>query len=119
MKNNIGYSIPCITCKNRGIVRVYEGESSRNAKIRGEEHLRGLKNCKDGNPLFKHKENDHPNEIAEFKMEVKRKFKDPLTRLANEGVRIRNRKPEELLNSKSEFHQPSIVRLQVEKKTQK
>ena len=116
MKNNIGYSIPCITCEKRGIVRVYEGESSRNAKIRGEEHLRGLKNCKEGNPLFKHKQNYHPDETAEFKMEVKGKFKDPLTRLANEGVRIKNRKPEELLNSKSEFHQPSIVRLQVEKK---
>ena len=98
---------------------MYEGESSRNAKIRGEEHLRGLKNCKDGNPLFKHKENDHPDENPEFKMKVKRKFKDPLTRLANEGVRIKNRKPEELLNSKSEFHQPSIVRLQVEKKNRK
>ena len=116
MKNNIGYSIPCITCENRGIVRVYEGESSRNAKIRGEEHLRGLKNCKEGNPLYKHKENVHPDENVEFRMEVKQKFKDPLSRLANEGVRIRNRKPEELLNSKSEFHQPSVIRLQVEKK---
>ena len=83
------------------------------------EHLRGLKNCKEGNPLFKHRENVHPEENVEFKMEVKRKFKDPLTRLANEGVRIKNRKPEELLNSKSEFHQPSVVRLQVEKKNRK
>ena len=47
-------------------------------------------------------------------MNVLKTFKDPLTRLANEGVRIKQRKPDELLNSKSEFHQPAIVRLQVE-----
>ena len=70
MKNYIKYSIPCITCQKRGIVRVYEGESYRNAKLRGEEHLRGLTNRKEGNPLFKHKQNHHPDETAEFKMEV-------------------------------------------------
>ena len=58
--------------------------------------------------------NDHPEEDIEFRMQVLKKLKDPLTRLANEGVRIKDRKPEELLNSKSEFHQPAIVRLQVE-----
>ena len=43
-------------------------------------------------------------------MKVKKQFKDPLTRLANEGVRIKNRKHNELLNSKAEFYQPAIVR---------
>ena len=117
-KNNIGYKIPCITCKNRGITRVYEGESSRNAKIRGEEHLRGFKNKIEGNPLYKHKLIDHPEEDPQFEMKVVRSFKDPLTRLANEGVRIKERKPGESLNSKSEFHQPPIVRLQVETRKQ-
>ena len=115
-KTNIGYTIPCETCHNRGIIKVYKGESSRNAKIRGEEHLRGLKNGIEGNPLFKHMTTDHPNEEVVFKMQVKKHFKDPLTRLANEGVRIKNRKPEELLNSKSLFHQPSVVWLQVDRK---
>ena len=84
----------------------------------GEKTFKGLKNRKVGNPLFKHKQNVHPDENAEIKIEVKRKFKDPLTttRLVNEGVGIKNRKTEELLNSQSEFHQPSLVRLQVEKK---
>ena len=101
--------------KFRGVTKVYEGETSRNAKVRGEEHLRGIQNQKIGNPLYKHILNDHPHEKekVKFRMEVKGKFKDPLTRLANEGVRIKNRKPEQLLNSKSEFHQPSIVRLQI------
>ena len=47
-------------------------------------------------------------------MEELKTFKDPLTRLANEGVRIQSRKPHESLNSKSEFHQPSIVRLKID-----
>ena len=113
-KNNVGYKIPCITCEMKGKTRVYEGETSRNAKIRGEEHLRGLINKKDGNPLYKHKLIDHPDEDPQFRMQVLRRFKDPLTRLANEGVRIKERKPLESLNSKSEFYQPAIVRLQVE-----
>ena len=40
-KNNIGYKIPCITCEKRGITKVYEGESSRNAKIKQEKSTRG------------------------------------------------------------------------------
>ena len=64
--------------------------------------------------MFKHKQNGHPD--AEIKMEVTRKFKDPLTRVANEGVRIKNQKPVKLLNSKIKSHQPSLVRLQIEKK---
>ena len=104
-KNNIGYRIPCVTSEEKNIVKVYEGESSRNARIRGEEHMRGF---------IKHKMNDHPHEEVKFRMEVTKKFKDPLTRLANEGVRISSRPPGELLNSKSEFHQPAVVRLKVD-----
>ena len=59
---------------------------------------------------------DHPREKAEFKMHLLKKFKDPLTRLANEGARISSRNPIEWPSSKSEFHQPATVRLQVEKK---
>ena len=45
---------------------MYEGETSRNAKIRVEEHLRGFKGKKEGKPLFKHKLIDHPEEDSEF-----------------------------------------------------
>ena len=78
------------------------------------EHLRVLKNQKEVNPFYKHKLNEHPNENAVFKMKVNQSFKDPLTRFANEGVRINCRK--QWLHSKSEFHQPNVVRLQVEQK---
>ena len=56
--------------------------------------------------LLKHKENEHPNENMQMSMEITRKFKDPLTRQANEAVRIASRNKEELLNSKTEFNPP-------------
>ena len=77
--------------------------------------MAGFKNQKVTNPLYKHKLMDHPNEEAKFEMHVLKKYKDPLSRLANEGVRINEHKPGELLNSKCEFHQPAILRLQIEK----
>jgi hypothetical protein len=45
-----------------------------------------------------------------IRMEITRKFEDPLTRQANEAVRIniRSKNPGELLNSKSEFNHPPL-----------
>ena len=56
----------------------------------------------------------------EISMKITHNFKDPLTRQANEAVRIdkRNEKKGELLNSKNEFHHPEIARIVVEKNKQ-
>ena len=45
--NNIGYRWTCKTCRDRKIKKVYEGESSRSARIRGAEHLRDYENKKE------------------------------------------------------------------------
>ena len=37
--NNVGYKLKCEICLERGQKRVYEGESSRSARVRGAEHL--------------------------------------------------------------------------------
>ena len=66
--------------------------------------------------LYKHKVSDHPNEEVKFKMEITQKFKDALTRQANEAVRIYSRPSHEILNSKSEFNHPPLARVGVEKK---
>ena len=58
--------------------------------------------------MFKHKKENHLNETPEFKMEITGVFKDALTRQANEAVRISSRKPEQSLNSKSEFNLPQM-----------
>ena len=58
--------------------------------------------------LWKHKDNYHKEEDVEIKMRITKIFKDPLTRQANEAVRInqRNYLKGELLNSESEFNHP-------------
>ena len=51
-------------------------------------------------------------------MEMTQKFRDPLTRKANEavGIKYRRKNQGELLNSKSEFNHPPLARVVVEKR---
>ena len=109
--SNVGYRLDCDTCSDRGIKKVYEGETARSARVRGSEHLRDYKKGKTDSSLFKHKQ----NEEMKFSMSITRKFRDPLSRQANEAVRISGRKKSELLNSKNEFNHPPITRILVEK----
>ena len=113
--NNAGYRLICKTCKERNRTKIYEGETSRSARSRSKEHLSGLINKNTNNVLYKHKQIDHSNEEMEIIMEITNTFKDPLTRQANEGVRINKREKTELLNSKTEFNHPKIPRITIEK----
>ena len=81
---------------------VYEGETSRSARIRGLEHFRDLNKKKYGSVLHKHKEMEHKEETMKIQIKIKitRKFEDPLTRQANEAVRINRRYKNKLLNRK-------------------
>ena len=54
-----------------------------------------------------------------MKMVIKNSFKDALTRQCNEAVRINQRQPKTLLNSKSEMNHPPVARITVEKKPKK
>ena len=112
--NNVGYKLLCETCEDRGILKVYEGETARSARVRGLEHVSNYKNKRKDNPLYKHKVNEHNDEEMAFRMEITKKYQDPLSRQANEAVRISKRKKNELLNSKNEFNHPPITRITVE-----
>ena len=57
---------------------------------------------------YQHQRYKHEGEQALFKRSVLRSYKDCLSRQAAEGVFI-SKMEGEILNSKSEFHQPSIV----------
>ena len=37
--NNVGYKWQCVTCQENNVVKVYEGETARSARLRGAEHL--------------------------------------------------------------------------------
>ena len=90
---------------------VYEGETGRNCYSRGLEHIAGLNNEKDDNPLWKHCQIQHDGRKVDFKMICLKSFKTAFMRQINEGVRIACCKADICMNSKAEFHQPSIVRV--------
>ena len=112
--NNVGYRWTCDNSKSKNLKRVYEGESSRSARIQAKEHMYGLKNKLESNMLYKHPIIEHPeDEKVNFSMEITGLFKDALTRQANEAVRIKNCGKLELLNSKSQFNNAPITRIVV------
>ena len=112
-KSNVGYTIQCSTCKNKGINKVYEGESCRNLHHRQKEHMNQLKKKKENSVLYKHIQTDHKNEEPEginFKITMAGSYTHPLRRILNEGVRISHREENELMNSKKEFFGPAVSR---------
>ena len=62
--------------------------------------------------MWKHVVNEHKDEEdqVEFEMKLEGTFKTPLQRITNEGIRIKNIKPECLLNSTSEYYGTSVKR---------
>ena len=66
--NNVGYKWQCVTCQERNITKVYEGETGRSARIRGAEHLKEYEKKLDKSVLFKHKMSDHRHEEVRFKI---------------------------------------------------
>ena len=58
--------------------------------------------------MYHHQNEKHNSEPANFKMKVLASYSDPLSRQASEAIHI-SKMNCEILNGKSEFHQPSIV----------
>ena len=77
--------------------------------------MNDLEGKKHKSVLFKHKMSDHKNEDVKFQMKITNKFKDALTRQANEAVRISSVPETSSLNSKSEFNHPPMARVVIEK----
>ena len=113
--NNVGYRLVCETCEEKGFQRTYEGETARSARTRGAEHMRDFKKGKDDSAMYKHKQNEHNGDEIKYRMEITKSFRDPLSRQANEAVRISSMKKNEILNSKNEFNHPPIARITVER----
>ena len=79
---------------------------------RGREHKKQYNNKEEKSVMWKHVVNEHKDEEdqVEFEMKLDGAFKTPLQRITNEGIRIKNTKPECLLNSKNEYYGPSVKR---------
>ena len=111
----VGYRVVCLNCKKKGKFASYEGETGRSAKVRFKEHIRSLKNKSKSSALFKHGNNEHPDEKPDWQFQILSTFQDPLTRQVNEAVRINNLPVNSVLNSKSEFNHAPLNRIYIKK----
>jgi hypothetical protein len=110
--NSILYQQTCLTCKNNGVKAIYIGESGRNAYTRGGDHLTALEKMDAANnALAKHCVIHHGGMKQPFKMDLLGIYKGCLQRQVAEGVEIRKSDADIIMNSKSQWEQPPIVRV--------
>ena len=64
--------------------------------------------------MVNHQNEKHNGEPANFKIKIIKSYRDPLSRQTAEGVHITRSSRGEVLNSKNEFHQASIVQIRRE-----
>ena len=93
------------------ITSTYHGETGRNGYSRGLEHLAGLRNKKEDNLLWKHCLVQHNGQTVKLKMVCLKSLKTVFMRQTNVGVIIACCEADNCMKSKTEFHQPSIVRV--------
>ena len=111
-RNNIKYSIKCNGC---GCSSIYNGETSKNAYTRGNEHEAGYRLHHDGSHMWKHCVIHHNGEEQSFTMIIDKTFrKDPLLRQITEAIAIEETKEEDRMNSRAECRQNRVPRLRID-----
>ena len=112
-----GNQVPVRLCKEGVFSARYEEETEgRHLINRATEQLRGLKSNNPANPMIKHQQTQHRGDQKKvrFKINIHKKFLDPLSRQAREGVRISHpADAAHIFNSKSEFNHPKIARIKI------
>ena len=115
-KSNINYRYsctlpPCTTAESADN-SCYHGESSRNIFSRGIEHHNAYIKKKDNSFINNHQMDVHDGAPAQFKVTVLSQHKDPMSRVIQEAMNIKNFQDKGLncLNSKAEYRQAPIVR---------
>ena len=117
----MGYRIPCKLCLRDGGSgeAVYIGETGENMHTRMKSHLSKFNSKKphirESSAFYKHLENKHGGSTLGstfgdyFSVEIVKAYNKPMTRQTEEGTFMINVKGE-LLNSKTEWHQPKLIR---------
>ena len=113
----VGYQIICTLCKEDGRISSYEGETSRNLKVRGSKHLQEFKGGNSSNCMVIHNRSFHPHLRCQprdlefnFRMESKGIFKTPLSRQVDEAIRIKNSTADQRMNSGAEWRADALPR---------
>ena len=108
----INYEIECQLCPN-GQKSLYLGESARNLFTRGSEHVNNFRNKSKKSFMLNHQNKEHQGVAGDYTAKVTDITRDCLTRQVREAVLIR-RCEVPVLNSKTEWHQPALYRIQNE-----
>ena len=111
-RSNINYAVGCQLCP-QDKKSVYLGETSRNLYTRCREHDDKFRNQSEDSFMQKHQTSKHPGQPGMFSAKVTGTYNDCLTRQVAEGVFIR-RCEYEVLNAKTEWHQPALWRIRSE-----
>ena len=113
-RSGVHYSGTCKVCADQGLVAMYNGESGRSAYYRTKQHKSDICSKRTSNAFAKHLELFHQNEVSKpesFAFKSEGVFKKCLDRQVNEGIAITHTQADILMNSKSEYHQPSVTRV--------
>ena len=108
----VNYELECQLCTD-GQKSLYLGESARNLYTRGTEHLDNYRNRSNKSFMKKHQDSKHQGQEGNYTAKVTSRTRDCLTRQVMEAVQIR-RCQVPVLNSKTEWHQPALYRIQNE-----
>ena len=108
----VNYQIECQLCPANS-KSLYIGESSRNLYSRGKEHTSSCNGRKEKSFMWRHQREEHGGVAGNFTARVTGKTRDCLTRQVREAVHIR-RCSVPVMNSKTEWHQPPLFRVQNE-----
>ena len=103
-------------CNYPACLARYEGETSKNMYTRHQGHVSKYEKQDGSSWMYNHQVQAHAGAPADFAINVTSSHKDALSRQTTEAVNIALAQDdigeENVMNSKSEFHQPSITRLQ-------
>ena len=110
------YSGICRLCKKEQKVARYDGESGRSGYYRTTKgHKKSILDKNEETSAFsKHLKKYHPEREGDpsvFELRVESTHKKCLQRQVTEGVFISNTTADYIMNSKTEFHQPSVNRV--------
>jgi hypothetical protein len=110
------YHGKCKICEAEGLVSEYWGESGDSAYARCLDHKKDIERKDLGNAFAKHIQLHHPAEEGKpevFQFRLENTFQRPAPRQVAEAVKIHGSKADFLLNSKSEWEQPSVDRVTI------
>ena len=114
-RRGANYSATCTECEANNIKSIYYGETGKSGAYRVQKgHQTDIKNKNIKNALAKHLHNDHPDKEGDqtvFKYKIESTDKSCLQRQVREGANLAASDADNILNSRTEYHQPSLQRI--------